>query len=424
MKRANEEEAMAGNGWREVPLIEAVLLNPASGLVSGETYPYVDMAAISPGSRNVYPVEEREFRGAGSKFLSGDTLMARITPCLENGKIARYLPSGDTAAAHGSTEFIVIRGRPDVTENDFAYYLACSPQVRNYAVSQMSGTSGRQRVPIEALNHLTVPLPPLPEQRRIAHVLGTLDDKIELNRRVNETLEAMARALFKSWFVDFEPVRAKAEGRDTGLPPEVAALFPDRLVESELGQIPAGWGVKRLGDCFNLTMGQSPPGSTYNAEGEGLPFFQGRTDFGFRYPANRKFCTAPTRTAKAGDTLVSVRAPVGDINMAWETSCIGRGVAALRHKSGSTSFTYYAVEVLQLEIGQYEHTGTVFGAITKEQFLSLRTVEPPAPLVDHFRACALPLDEHIRTNTADSCALAAQRDILLPRLVSGEVRMA
>ena len=267
------------------------------------------------------------------------------------------------------------------------------------------------------------------EQQAIAHILGTLDDKIELNQRMNETLEAMARALFKSWFVDFEPVRAKMEGRWRrgeslpGLPAEHYDLFPDLLVDSELGEVPEGWEVKALGECFNLTMGQSPPGSTYNDNRDGLPFFQGRTDFGFRYPENRKFCTSPIRIAQPGDTLVSVRAPVGDINMAWERCCLGRGVAALRHKSGSISFTYYSVEALQPEIGQYEHTGTVFGAINKDQFAALRTMDPSATLVDQFRTRVQPLDERIKTNTAESRSLIAQRDALLLILVSGEVRV-
>ena len=269
----------------------------------------------------------------------------------------------------------------------------------------------------------TLLLPGESEQRSIAHILGTLDDKIELNRRMNETLEEMARAIFKDWFVDFGPTRAKMEGRDTGLPPEVAALFPDQLVESELGEVPEGWGVETVGECFYLTMGQSPPSSTYNEHGEGLPFFQGRTDFGFRYPENRKFCTAPTRIAQPEDTLVSVRAPVGDINMAWEQCCIGRGVAALRHKLGSSSFTYYAAGALQRAIQQYEHTGTVFGAINKQQFEEMPTIEPTSDVVDAFGTFALQLDERIRSNVAESRTLAALRDALLPKLVSGEMKV-
>ncbi len=263
-------------------------------------------------------------------------------------------------------------------------------------------------------------LPPLPEQRRIAHILGTLDDKIELNRRMNETLEEMARAIFKDWFVDFGPVRAKMEGRDAYLPEEIWRLFPDRLVESELGLVPDGWGVRRLGNCYDLTMGQSPLGHTYNDDGEGVPFFQGRTDFGFRYPTNRRYCTAPTRFAAADDTLVSVRAPVGDINMAWERCCVGRGLAALRHKSRSRSFTYYSALAIQDRIRDYEQTGTVFGSINKQQFETLAVVEPDNTLVAKFEDQVGSLDSQVRNITSDMRAIEATRDALLPGLVSGD----
>ena len=238
--------------WSEAPFSEAVLVNPPARLERGTTYPFVDMAAVNRDSRSVYPSEERVFKGSGSRFQSGDTLMARITPCLENGKIARYQALEAKQEAHGSTEFIVIRGRPHVTDNDFAYYLTQWEEVRNYAIGQMTGTSGRQRVPVDSLDHLNVPLPSLPEQRTIAHILGTLDDKIELNRRMNRTLEDMARAIFQDWFVDFGPVRAKLEERQPYLPPELWALFPDRLVDSELGEIPQGWEVKELGELSDL----------------------------------------------------------------------------------------------------------------------------------------------------------------------------
>ena len=262
------------------------------------------------------------------------------------------------------------------------------------------------------------------EQRAIAHVLGTLDDKIELNRRMNETLEAMARALFQSWFVDFDPVRARMEGCDTGLPKDIADLFPDRLVttDSEHGEIPEGWKTMSLGECYNLTMGQSPPGNTYNDHNDGLPFFQGRTDFGVRFPENRKFCAAPTRIAHPGDTLVSVRAPVGDINMAWERCCIGRGVAALRHKSGSSLFTYYSVLAVQNKINFYEHTGTVFGAINRKQFEELTMFEPGPELVNAFDAYATPVDIRVRSNVSESRTLTALREAALPKLISGGVR--
>ena len=276
-----------------------------------------------------------------------------------------------------------------------------------------------------------IPYPDLnvEDQRAIAHILGTLDDKIELNRRMNETLEAMTQALFKSWFVDFEPVRAKMEGHWRrveslpGLPADLHDLFPDRLVPSELGEIPEGWGVKALGECYDLTMGQSPPGSTYNDNGEGTPFFQGSTDFGERYPTNRRYCTKPARLAQAEDTLVSVRAPVGSINRAWERCCIGRGVAALQHKSGSASYTYYAIWAAQPQIDQYEHTGTVFGAIGGKQFRALQVLEPPEDTIAAFDRVGQDLDRQIRNNVDESRSLATQRDALLPGLVSGELRL-
>ena len=261
------------------------------------------------------------------------------------------------------------------------------------------------------------------EQRAIAHILGALDDKIELNRRMNQTLEEMARAIFKDWFVDFGPVRAKLAGREPYLPPELWDLFPDRLVDSELGEAPEGWGVRKLGDCYNLTMGQSPPGSSYNDRGDGLPFFQGKTEFGSRYPSHRRFCAAPKRKAKQDDTLVSVRAPVGALNMAWGECCIGRGVAAIRHKSGSRSFTYYSVWTLQPELQEFEQSGTVFGAINKNEFEGLTMLEPPGLLVDAFENSVNQWDERIRLNVAETHSLVAQRDALLPGLVSGEVRV-
>ncbi|MEA1893786.1 MAG: restriction endonuclease subunit S [Euryarchaeota archaeon] len=251
------------------------------------------------------------FKGSGSRFQNGDTLLARITPCLENGKTAHVNFLEDGEIAHGSTEFIVLSGIEGMTDNLFVYYLTRSPEFRDFAIVRMEGSSGRQRVPAPTLKRFTFACPPLPEQRAIAHILGSLDDKIELNRRMNETLEAMAQAIFKSWLVDFDPVRAKTEGRDTGLPKEIADLFPDSFEESELGAMPEGWKQSTIRDEFDITMGQSPPGSTYNETGAGLPFFQWQRDFGFRYPANRVYCTAPKRIAEHSDILVSVRAPGG-----------------------------------------------------------------------------------------------------------------
>jgi type I restriction enzyme S subunit len=207
------------------------------------------------------------------------------------------------------------------------------------------------------------------------------------------------------------------------LPDDIAALFPDSFEESEMGKIPKGWEVKTISSEFNLTMGQSPPGKTYNEIGNGLPFFQGRRDFGFRYPSNRVYCTAPQRLADHGDTLVSVRAPVGDINMAMERCCVGRGVAAVRHKSGSRSYTYYAMNTLSNRFARFDAEGTVFGAINKRQFEELSWLTPGEKLVSEFEKIAFPFDEQIEKNTNENKTLIALRDTLLPKLISGELRV-
>jgi type I restriction enzyme S subunit len=277
----------------------------------------------------------------------------------------------------------------------------------------------------EQIRKIACNIPPLAEQKAIAAVLGALDDKIELNRRMNATLEAMARALFQSWFVDFDPVRAKLDGRKPiGLDETTAALFPDSFQNSEAGHIPKGWTAGTLIEGFNLTMGQSPPGDTYNEDDNGLPFYQGRTDFGFRFPTRRIYCTAPTRHAQPGDTLVSVRAPVGDINMANEECCIGRGVAAVRHKSGATSFTYHSMANLYRDFACFEAEGTVFGSINKDSFEKLRFVIPPTEIVAAYERQAGPLDEQIRTLENQSRTLATLRDTLLPKLLSGELSVS
>ena len=359
---------------------------------------------------------------ARRKVQPGDIVYSTVRPNQRHFGLLKELPKNFLA----STGFAVIRGKDGLARTDFIYwFLAQDHIVEHLHTIAEQSVSAYPSIRPGDIEQLKLRLPPLPEQRRIAHILGTLDDKIALNRRMNETLEEMARALFKAWFVDFEPVHAKMKGRWRrgeslpGMPAELYDLFPDRLVDSELGAVPEGWAVGTVGECFNLTMGQSPPGSTYNEEGDGMSFFQGSADFDFRYPTNRRYCTAPARIAEPDDTLVSVRAPVGTINMAWEKCCIGRGLAALRHKSGCRSFTYYAVNALQREIQQYEHTGTVFGAINKRQFETLPTLEPPTVMVDAFGTFALNWDERIRLNTAENRTLAAMRDTLLPKLISG-----
>ena len=305
----------------------------------------------------------------------------------------------------------------------YLYYTLRSKDFRRFAAAHATGTTVRRVRTADVLSY-EFPLPPIEEQRAITRVLGALDDKVELNRRMSKTLEEMARARFQAWFVDFDPVHAKAEGRSSGLPPDLDALFPESFEASELGEIPAGWDVRTLGDAFRITMGQSPPGKTYNQDGDGLPFYQGRTDFGFRFPSRRVYCTAPTRLAEPGDSLVSVRAPVGDVNMAMEPCSVGRGVAAVRHQSGSRSYTYYSMQSLRDTFERFEAEGTVFGSVNKKDFHGMPWISPPQALVAQFEKSCSVLDGRLETNERATASLSAQRDALLPQLLSGELRVA
>ena len=332
------------------------------------------------------------------------------------------VPSDTVGRYMLSTSLMKLTCNKRMVDPLFVFYFFRSQKGR-HALLQNSSTVGTPGIgqPLASLRSITIPVPPLPEQRAIANILGTLDDKIELNQRMNETLEAMARALFKSWFVDFDPVRAKVEGRNPGLPKALADLFPDSFEDSELGEIPKGWEVGTVEDEYQITMGQSPPGETYNKDGEGLSFYQGRADFGVRFPTRRIFCTAPTRHATAGDTLISVRAPVGDINMAMERCAIGRGVAAARHKGGSRSYTYQFMSSIEAVFARFEAEGTVFGSIGKNDFHAIPCIIPPRDLVSAFERKISPLDDRIELNERESGALANLRDTLLPKLISGEL---
>lgn len=306
-------------------------------------------------------------------------------------------------------------------DRDFLFYFVnCyTPQLREFA----EGTT-QPNLNTTIARRLLLPLPPIDEQQAIANTLSMLDDKIELNRQMSHTLEAMAQTIFKSWFVDFDPVAAKVDGRKPyGLNDETAALFPACYEESALGPIPKGWQISIVGKEYNITMGQSPPGETYNEIGAGLPFYQGRTDFCFRYPKRRIYCSAPTRIAEPGDTLVSVRAPVGDVNMAMEQCAIGRGVGAIRHKSRARSYTYYQMRGLRESFDVFEGDGTLFGSMNKDGFEGIRIVVPPLNVLNKYEDLVGPVDEYIENNEREAASLTDLRNNLLPKLLSGEIRL-
>ena len=253
---------------------------------------------------------------------------------------------------------------------------------------------------------IDIKLPPLSDQRRIASILSSLDRKIELNNKINADLEEMAQAIFKNWFVDFEP-------------------FKDgKFVDSELGMIPEGWKVGTLGDIAEITMGQSPAGNSLNENREGMIFYQGSSDFGFRFPSIRVFTTEPKRLAVANSVLFSVRAPVGDINVAKEECCIGRGVASIKSKYGHDSYLFYTMKSLHKLFDSFDGEGTVFGSINQKTLSTIQILLPSDGIVEQFNNIASSFDDRIRSLSDESSRLSLLRDTLLPRLMSGELEVS
>jgi type I restriction enzyme S subunit len=387
--------------WQEITLQEIAHVNPAESISNGTKAKKVPMELLEPFTKRVAGYQIEEYKG-GVKFKNGDTIIARITPSLENGKTAFIDILEEDEVGFGSTEFIVLREREGQSDKHFLYYLSLSPDFRETAILSMTGSSGRQRVQTDVVKEHLFYIPSLPEQCAIASVLSSLDDKIDLLHRQNKTLEQMAEALFRQWFL---PAGASAQ--------------------TSVEEASDEWKVGKLGDEFDFTMGASPPGKSYNENGEGIPMYQGNADFGFRFPKNRIFTTEPKRFAEKYDTLISVRAPVGEQNMANERCCIGRGVSAFRYKHDNSfyTYTYYKMKSLMDDIKQFNETGTVFGSISKSDFENIEISIPRKLIVNRFQNEAKPIDDKIILNTSQIRTLEKLRDTLLPKLMSGEVQV-
>ena len=285
--------------------------------------------------------------------------------------------------------------------------------------------------PTTSLKAINIPLPSLAEQRAISHIISTLDDKIELNRKMNQTLEAMARAIFKSWFVDFDPVHAKAEGRDLGLPPDLAALFSDRFEDSELGEIPKEWAPRPFSESVEIIGGGTPKTSVPDYWDGSIPWFSvvDAPNDGDIYVVNteKKITQAgldnsSTQLLPEGTTIISARGTVGKvalvgIPMAMNQSCYG-----LRGIESGPSFTYFATRTLVALLKQHGH-GSVFNTITRATLAGVTFVSPPKKILEAFEPVVAPMMRRIKSNVIESRILAALRDALLPKLLSGEIRV-
>lgn len=267
------------------------------------------------------------------------------------------------------------------------YYYLRSPQAKAYIQTHLRGST-QAYVPLGGLREMPVPVPPQTVRNEIIAILRPIDEKIECNNAINDNLQQQAMALYAEMFLN-----------------------------SSDNNVTSG----TLSDIAAITMGQSPSGISYNEDGVGEVFYQGRAEFGFRFPKRRLFTTEPKRMAETGDVLLSVRAPVGDLNVAYERCCIGRGLGAIHSKTGHSSFVLYTMFALRSQLDVFNGEGTVFGSINRDALNAIPIDIPPVTEIDQFEAVAHPIDELIRANYEENCRLEAIRDSLLPKLMSGEI---
>jgi type I restriction enzyme, S subunit len=325
--------------------------------------------------------------------------------------ITTEAPVAEVAQVPGDQTYLITRRvmalqvDPDIADERFLKYILLDGDNKQKLANLAHGATV-PRVYKEDILDCELLMPPLPSQHKIAAILSAYDDLIENNTRRIRILEEMAQTIYREWFVHFR--------------------FPGhegvRMVDSgtELGIIPEGWEVNHLVEVCHLLMGQSPKSEFYNSDGEGLPFHQGVTDFGNRFPTHTKYCTVENRVAEQSDILFSVRAPVGRINLADRKLIIGRGICAIRSKSGNQVFLFHQLT----DKFQEEDTmgsGAIFNAVTKKDMQDIKLLTPQVSIVAQFEEIVTPLFAEIKNLTIKNINLRTTRDLLLPKLVSGEV---
>ena len=314
----------------------------------------------------------------------------------------------------------------------FLYYMLRNKDFRRFAAAHATGTTVRRVRPIDVLSY-EVRLPPLCEQRAIAQALGTLDNKIELNRRMNATLEAMARALFKSWFVDFDPLRAIVEGRDPILPREIIDQFPNRFVNSEIGEIPEGWEVSEIGKEVQVVGGSTPSTKEPSFWHQGQHCWATPKDLSklsspVLLDTTRKITDAGLQKISSGmlpvgTVLLSSRAPIGYLAIAEVPTAVNQGFIAMRCEqrlpnSYVMHWCYRHLDYIRGIAG-----GSTFAEISKKAFRPVPVLVPSRAILEMYQCLAAPLYHRLVVNTKEALTLAALRDAILPKLISGEIRV-
>lgn len=338
-------------------------------------------------------ISEEAIGKSSARLLPPGTVL--LTSRATVGKVA--IAKVPMATNQGFANFLCKEG---LNNHFLAYYLQ---SITDLLLSLGTGTTFLE-VTKATLLDVKIPLPTLPVQRKIAAILGNYDNLIENNIRRIKILEEMAQLIYREWFIKFR--------------------FPGhenvKMVKSELGMIPQGWEVKELDEICHVEMGQSPKSEFYNKSGEGLPFHQGVTDFGDRFPTDRVYCTIQKRTADRDDVLFSVRAPVGRMNVANKKIVIGRGLSAIRSKSGNQAFLLQQLKD-RFQKEDIMGVGTIFNAVRKSDLLEIQLLAPPDLLITEFEKTVAPIFSSLGNLTKQNNKLRKTRDLLLPKLISGEL---
>jgi len=405
--------------WEEKRLEDIIDVNPPVKLKKGESYPFIDIDKVSPTRRSVTNEEVKVYDGqSSSKFCDGDTVFSRITPCLENRKIAKVAIEGD--AAFGSTEFYVFRAKKKKADARFTYYLTSSDAVVLPAINSMTGASGRQRADKRFIQRLKLNLPDLPTQERIADILSAYDDLIEANNRRIELLEQATQELYREWFVRFR------------FPGYENAKFEDGL--------PENWSYVRFGKAIEIIDGDRgvnyPKQEEFYPEGDCLFLNAGNvTAKGFDFSS----CSYITKEKDAilrkgklqhGDVVLTTRGTVGNVafyneTMTFSEMRINSGMVILRNLGVvSTEYIYTALrhEYLQKLMTLYA-SGSAQPQLPIKDMKRIKIIKPDAKTMERFTEMSADIYNQISLLIMKNQTLAKQRDMLLPRLMSGKLEV-
>jgi len=399
----NQSNNNLPKGWRKVKLGEVAILNPSVYLEKGEKYPFVSMERVEIGKKYISPSEIKEYKGGGTKFRDGDILFARITPSLEHGKCGVVKLKGEKKVGFGSTEFFVFRGKKNITYTDYLYYLSKTHKLRQTAINSMVGVSGRQRARIDAIVNYEFHLPPLNEQKRIADILSAFDEKIELNNKINQILEEMAQAVFKEWLLKNQ--KSKTKSQKVRNLAEIISGYPFKsklYTKSQKGALGVVT-IKNVQDGDFVTHCDSFIRKEDIPENMNLECF-----------------------IKNGDILLSLTGNVGRVCFVYGGDyLLNQRVAKLKPINQKDKALVYflfrqkSMQSLLVNMAKGSAQPNLSPVETGEIEINL----PSRNVLDKFAEIVNPIYDYLVQNKVENQKLSALRDLLLPKLMSGEVKV-